>query len=273
MDIIKKLKPLWQILLIAVFMVSYDLIAMAVDFSVFKLIPNNWIEVHGEWIACLISVFQIVFLLVLYKKWVKRQETPQITFSLVEGVWKSLLIGFGIAGIIFIWNVLVNLLMSNSSMVKSSMDLMEQADKQATNGYYLVELLFVGILAPIAEELLLRGVVFNTLERIYKKPWFAIVISSLIFGIWHGNFVQGVYTFVMALVVSFVYYKTRTLKWTMLIHIVINSSTMLPPGIDTGMNQTIVNVVSLVMIIPMMYIIYRMEKKSKHLLQDMQTVS
>ena len=54
--------------------------------------------------------------------------------------------------------------------------------------------LIVGILAPIAEELIFRGailrVLLNTFE--HKGRWIAIALTALIFAFIHGNIAQGV---------------------------------------------------------------------------------
>lgn len=260
MNIIKKLKPLWLILLIATFLVSYDLIYTGIVFSAYKVIPDTWFQAHGEWTECLVLIFQISIYSIIYKRYVLKMP-PQITFSPMEGVWKSVLLGLGIAGIILLWNVFVEMALSNISVINSSIDDLEQMFQDITVGSYIAALLSIGIMGPIAEELLLRGLIFNTLERIYAKPWFAIVISSVIFGIMHGNFVQSVYAFVAGLFVSFIYYKTRTLKWPILIHIIINTSGTLPPALNTGIMQNIVSIMCFIMIIPVVYTIYRMARK------------
>lgn len=54
--------------------------------------------------------------------------------------------------------------------------------------------------APIAEELICRGYAAHALERGGKK--FAIILSALLFAMMHANIIQGVNTFVMALMLG-----------------------------------------------------------------------
>ena len=53
----------------------------------------------------------------------------------------------------------------------------------------------VVIMAPIVEELLFRGAIQGHLLRKWKHPAGAIVLSSLIFGVVHGNWVQAPFAF------------------------------------------------------------------------------
>lgn len=73
-------------------------------------------------------------------------------------------------------------------------------------------LLAVGILAPVAEELVFRGMLFGRLKE-WLKPEAAVLISSVIFGLYHGNVVQFVYAFLLGTLFALIYYRTGTL-WT-----------------------------------------------------------
>ena len=73
------------------------------------------------------------------------------------------------------------------------------------------------IMAPICEELMMRGLTFNRLLSGVKK-WPAILISAAIFGFIHLNLLQGLNAFVLGVVLAFTYYKTRSLLICMLQH-------------------------------------------------------
>ncbi len=88
-------------------------------------------------------------------------------------------------------------------------------------GGIVMEVLAAVILAPIVEEFLFRGLVFKRLDKyVGKLP--AMVLSSLFFGIYHGNVVQGVYAFLVGMVFVFIYDKYKTLTAPILAHIFAN---------------------------------------------------
>lgn len=71
-------------------------------------------------------------------------------------------------------------------------------------------ILSIGMLSPIAEELLFRGLLFGRLKD-WMKPGIAIGLSSLFFGIYHGNVVQFVYALLLGSLFAVFYYRTGTL--------------------------------------------------------------
>lgn len=82
----------------------------------------------------------------------------------------------------------------------------------------------VVIMAPIVEELLFRGAIQGHLLRKWKHPAGAIVLSSLIFGVVHGNWVQAPFAFVTGLALGWMYYRTGSLLPGILMHFINNSA-------------------------------------------------
>lgn len=79
--------------------------------------------------------------------------------------------------------------------------------------------LYAGILAPITEEILFRGVIQRTMLPFGKK--FAIFVSSFTFGLFHGNLIQTPYAFVVGLVLGYVAAEYNIL-WAMVLHMINN---------------------------------------------------
>ena len=79
--------------------------------------------------------------------------------------------------------------------------------------------LYMGIGAPIAEELLFRGLVLRKLEPYGKR--FAIVLSAFLFAIFHGNLVQIPYAFLFGLVLGYTALEHNIL-WAMVLHMFNN---------------------------------------------------
>ncbi len=83
----------------------------------------------------------------------------------------------------------------------------------------------VGILAPLAEEIVFRGAILRTLlDMVSKKNhWVAIMISAAIFGVAHGNAAQFVNALLMGLLLGWMYYRTKSLVPGILMHWVNNT--------------------------------------------------
>ena len=83
----------------------------------------------------------------------------------------------------------------------------------------------VGILAPLAEEIVFRGAILRTLLGMMsrKNHWVAIMISAALFGAVHGNAAQFVNALLMGLLLGWMYYRTKSLVPGILMHWVNNT--------------------------------------------------
>ena len=79
--------------------------------------------------------------------------------------------------------------------------------------------LYVGLGAPIFEEILFRGLVMRSLEPYGKRM--AILVSALLFGFYHGNPVQTPYAFLVGLVLGYVAMEYNMI-WAMVLHMFNN---------------------------------------------------
>ena len=73
------------------------------------------------------------------------------------------------------------------------------------------------ILAPVSEELVFRGIVFNRL-RDYTGFWASAIISSVLFGVYHFNLAQGLFAFLYGILLCLVYEKFKNLFANMFMH-------------------------------------------------------
>lgn len=91
-----------------------------------------------------------------------------------------------------------------------------------------------GIFSPLAEEMLFRGLVYNRMKLYF--PWkLSIVFSALFFGLYHGNLVQGLFGFLLGVVIA--WYYERYEKWyvPVIFHGIVNlSSYLLLPRLPGG---------------------------------------
>lgn len=98
--------------------------------------------------------------------------------------------------------------------------------------------LFIGILAPVAEEVVFRGAVLRSLLTVMEGRWRwgAIAVSAVIFGAVHGNESQFLHAVLTGVLLGWMYERTRSIVPGLVCHWVNNSlaflATNLAPGID-----------------------------------------
>jgi hypothetical protein len=82
----------------------------------------------------------------------------------------------------------------------------------------------VGILAPMAEEVVFRGAILRTLLQKWEdKRWWAIVISALLFALAHLNPAQMPHAFLMGLLLGWLYERSRSLIPSVVLHCANNT--------------------------------------------------
>lgn len=83
----------------------------------------------------------------------------------------------------------------------------------------------VAILVPIAEEMVFRGAILRRLLDLTgnEKRWIAIVTSAALFGLVHGNMLQGLNAFVMGVLLGWMYVRTRSIVPGVVMHLTNNS--------------------------------------------------
>ena len=97
-----------------------------------------------------------------------------------------------------------------------------KAMEKLLGGPAWVSFISVSIFAPFFEEWLCRGVVLRGLLK-KTDPKLAIILSAVFFALIHMNPWQAVPAFLLGLIFGYVYYKTGSLKLTMLMHFANNT--------------------------------------------------
>ncbi len=93
-------------------------------------------------------------------------------------------------------------------------------DEMLTGTNVFIYGFFVVIAAPVMEELFFRKLLITRMERYGEGP--AIIVSGLVFGLFHGNFGQVFYAVALGLVLGYIYIRTRKIFVTIGLHMMIN---------------------------------------------------
>ena len=85
-------------------------------------------------------------------------------------------------------------------------------------GYFVV-----GLMAPLAEELVFRGAILRSLLKWNSRPWVAIAISAVLFSAAHMNPAQMPHTFLIGLLLGWMYWRTNSIVPGVAFHWVNNT--------------------------------------------------
>ena len=88
---------------------------------------------------------------------------------------------------------------------------------------FLSAFLVIAIIFPVLEELIFRLFVCKSLQKLRLNGWHVIVVSAVIFMLYHWSWSQVVYQLLMGIWLAWIYMKTHQIGWTVLIHFINNA--------------------------------------------------
>jgi membrane protease YdiL (CAAX protease family) len=121
-------------------------------------------------------------------------------------------------------------------------------------------LVLYGIAAPLAEELLFRGIIFQEAKKVWK-PLYAAMISAGLFGMYHGNGVQMVYGFCMGMILGFAYHQTHKFSLSVIIHGVVNVMVFLASNLELITGSTLQLVAGTILTAVGIFAFWKMNKE------------
>lgn len=176
-----------------------------------KVMLEHYVEITGVIALCTIPVMAVFF-----NKDRKREKEQNLLVNLKAPAKKYVflpILGFAICLGFNCLIIMTNLAFTSESYLSSSSLFYSAA--------FPVQVVCIGIIVPISEELLFRGVIFKRLREVvdWKK---AAIVSAIIFALIHSSSLQMVYAFVLALFLAYVYEKYGSFKAPVLLHISVN---------------------------------------------------
>lgn len=88
-----------------------------------------------------------------------------------------------------------------------------------------VQILGLGIVIPVAEELMFRGVLYKRFRE-RQGFWYSAVCSSILFAFMHSNTTQMIYAFLLGLFLCYIYEKFGSFKAPVFLHVILNTGSV-----------------------------------------------
>lgn len=161
-------------------------------------------------ISDILTLILVNFILLNYdKKLLSKTTFKKLQAS--EAINISLL-GVGISVVVSILTVILQILIPSYTNIQ---------DQLMSTHNSVFQLIIVILLIPIYEEILFRYVIFGYLKENYNIVC-AVIGQALVFGFFHLNIVQGIYTFLLGIALALVYMYSELLIGSIILHIVFN---------------------------------------------------
>lgn len=189
-----------------------------IPLAVQKLIPGLEEMKTLYYLVNLLPTYLIAFpsVYILFKNCVDEHEFPK--HKMKFGHWiLTFIIVYGVGITINIFTAIINMIiqmvypefMNSNALTELMLDM---------NPFLTI--LIVGIIAPIVEELVFRKLLIDRL--IPYGEVISILLSGIIFGIFHGNLQQCFFAAALGVFFGFIYVKTRKIHYTIFLHMAVN---------------------------------------------------
>ena len=176
---------------------------------------NKYID-YTTWVEGLSALVTIPVMALMYHGDRKKEKTAGIVQDKKAPLWQypaviimALAMSLGLNNLIIIGN-----LSAIDANYKATMNAMYSAP-------LAIQIVCLAVLVPICEEYVFRGLFFRRMER-ESSFVYAMVYSSVVFGILHVNLVQMLYGFALGMMLAYVYEKYGSVKAPILAHITAN---------------------------------------------------
>ena len=187
-----------------------------------------------------ITAFATLGTLILGALWYRRHK-PETDFSLKEAVNVKMLIAMICLGLSLQFLISMCLNAVYPVLPQSLTDQYSELMESLLGGNIWLSLLATVILAPLAEEFLFRGVTLKMAQKIMPFM-FANVLQAVLFGVYHMNLIQGVYAFVLGLVLGFTAEYFHSVWASILLHACVNASAEVLVVLPEAVTDTIAGV-------------------------------
>lgn len=143
------------------------------------------------------------------KKSVRSDQKPQ------KAEIRRSLLCFAAGGILnLVWSSLLNLFRIRQYFSN-------ETQEELLAGQIIVQLISMGFLVPLTEELVFRGLIYQRMRKILPFAQSALLASAL-FAVYHGNMIQMIFAFPMAVMICVLYEKWELFCYPVLFHMGCN---------------------------------------------------
>lgn len=159
-----------------------------------------------------------IIMVVLILRRIRKKSQESFKLSFVGEVNKKIVLAmiFLMIGYFLWYQSSIGILTNKIPIPKFLLELVEDL---MLNPYSVI--FSIAIIAPIFEEIVMRGIILEGFLNKYKHRT-AIIVSALLFGLSHFNIPQFINAFIMGLIFGIIYYKTRSLILCIVAHMVNN---------------------------------------------------
>lgn len=253
--------------LIISFQIGYENARAGIEYDAMKVAETMTQRLLGKTVIITL-VASIIILLVLIIEFLIRKKSffKEIKFEKMNPAYIIPIIFLGIG-----MNFLTSSLMEVLPIPEKLMEQYMEQSSVLNSGNMAFNFVLIVFVAPLVEEVVFRGLVFTRFQK-GMPIVLSATLSALIFGLAHGQIIWMTYAFILGLVLSLVFVKTKSLVGNILLHFTFNLTSgimMLMEIEETSENTNLIFLIASigVTILSLVAILY-LTKKSNQIIEE-----
>lgn len=214
---VKKVSSKIGIILFLILIITYVTQTIA-SYLILMLVPNALNQPWYIWSMTVISLYLVAF--PIYLKIMKDIPDFEVKCEKNYSVSEIVMLVFICLAATYLFNIIsvgLNMLIGH---LKGSA-VINPLETAVNSSNVIYTFIVACIMAPIVEEIMFRKVIINKLVGFSEK--LAIIVSSFTFALFHGNLYQLLYAFVLGVIFAYITIKSGTIKYAVILHIIINT--------------------------------------------------
>lgn len=207
---------------------------------------TDYLETHSQILNAVINaVASIVAVLFVVKDFLTETDTSgeveidqpivkQVFFCMKKGILAQKGKGFSLAIVISLGvtsSIFFNGILSFLSVSSEKYD---QVEKIQYSVPIWLGLILYGLVSPVVEEIVFRGITYHRMRRFFTVPS-SVLVSALLFGGFHANLPQFVYGTVMGILLALCYEWCQSFCAPLLFHMTANIFVFVISHMETAM--------------------------------------
>ncbi|MCL1819987.1 MAG: CPBP family intramembrane metalloprotease [Oscillospiraceae bacterium] len=178
------------------------------EYEILRYINDELMEITIANTLPILLITGLIFLLIIFILHIKRPLQLIKNMGMMRDISAKTLSLSALAG--FFFNISCQGIIGALPVPESWLEANEVVTESLMGGSILFSVLIVTFFAPFIEEIAFRGFTQRILHTSFR-PWLAITAQSIVFAAIHfgGYYLQMIYVFFTALLIGYIYYKTK----------------------------------------------------------------
>lgn len=219
-----------------IYLIIYSFIGLLID-----MVLNNE---YNEATYTIRRLIQLV-LNIMYVIYVTRAN--QINMSYKVKPQKLIIYIAVLFSFIFLYEATVDVLIDRL-FTPDALSQSRESGIQALFNYPAALFIQACVSAPLLEEVLVRGVLYEILRERLSVAW-SVTITSLFFTIMHFDSFNTLFYIMICVIFSYIYIKTKSITYCVILHMCVNTLSFLTYYSDFVPQTPIITVISILVVI------------------------